>query len=991
MLLTVKPTRADSRVLVEKPEREADYRDDIAAYIPAKREKYLKKHKSTLLLSTLAALRKAFQSKISGAKGDDLRLYLVPTVYDVYDGRDGVGVDFSITDPTDVDRVFAKLTLSDSKRSDLQFLQLDPTTLAVHIKTDPVRIPSFGRYCIGVHNRSLFKKKKVFHEVYDFEEVDQIRLALREGQTRRVVMKIPCYSSSSAVRIANLRLPSTEIQLLVEVSGSEDLSSDGKFACTLVGARVVCSVHTDAHATLYTNRVQLEDHPTFDAGRAARTVSEIDRSIKDRPTIGSAAAAHSGGVTEVVQQTLNQILTKANDGVAPNFSWSVSHHDQVVFSHRGLDRHNVGHVGEVLFGVVALRAANGVSPTVWSDMNLCTPHGFEKLLRKAGKDKLHEALKELYSPHGRLPSVLELLTHASGLPQVGSIDAEVDIAVLEKLLPGSGRVPVDLLAKDPEARLTHVLSERVQLIAAPGSVVHFSNLGIAILAECFPHLPSTMKKFFSELGMDATRIVDAQDDSRSSPDDSVHRVTNCTYSTTNDLARFIACIEKANQDPTAHSYLAHSMVPCYRIADHGRNGLHSICNGGMENCTIRLALKQCKGAAKAEKVSLNAFFKFGERSGEGSTILCWIPGIHTGLALHADVSIHRLFSKSHKDIGYGRGREKKIFKPKHLIKMLVQKVASALSLERGSCFDLDQEADYAYSITPKIPPRYSEYAARCANATDLPEGELKNLLERSELFQKGVEFYPLFQAQSEIQRAFEGQPASARIGEESIFKRMNPIRIFKKAFKSVQGTREVYLLEDKHAKESSQLVYDRDVELRVGKLAAKSLKLHRGGFRKVSAHHSGDLAEHVALHVIEMSPDQRRVGLQHRGCLYVSKLAILEIKSDIENHRIARERLRIEGERSAVNSKYFIWNVAGDSSAQIGTGIDSAVKNQKPIEAGFGAGLLAGGALGLATGAVAGAALARPHPYYYYGYPPPAYPYYVPPPYWKRRRPVVVY
>lgn len=981
MLLTVRPGTKDldldDSTRVERVEREADYRHSIVAYIPAKREKYMKKHKSsTLLVSTLQAIRKSFQSKIPGFKGDDLRLYLVPTMYDVYEGRQGAGVRISITDVNNTERVITSMKISDKRRSGLQFLQLDPTTIAIHMDVKPVEIPAFGRYTVSVKNRTLMKKPKTFYEVYDFSNVDKIRMALREGHTKRVVMKIPCYSPSSAVSIGNLRLPSTEIQLLVEVQSPKRFGEE--MTCVLVGARVICSAHTDAHSALYTQNVHLEDNPAYDVSRAARLTAEVDRGIKDRPS-SSAASAHSG-VTDTIQSVLSQFLAKANGGSAPSFSWSVSHHDQVVFSHRGLDRRNIGHVGEVLFGVAALRAANGVSPSAWSDMNLLTQHGLEKLLIKAEKKQILVALQELYRPHGRIPSVLELLTHTSGLPQLGSIDAEFDLETLMQVLPGSDQsAQLAKLKEDSAARLAHVLRERVHLIAPPGSLVHFSPLGIAVLSHCFPNLQSATRNLFSELGMDATRIIDGQD-SIKGPDDSVHRVTNCTYSTTNDLARFIACIEKANQDPSAHPYLAHSMVPCYRIADHGRNGLHSICNGGMENVTIRLALKDCASTKKADKVSLNAFFKFGERAGEGTTVLCWIPGLHTGLALHVELPMHRLFNMSHKDVGYGRGRLNKAFKPKHLIKMLVQKVSSALTAERGACFSLDQEADYAYSITPKIPPRYSEYTARCANTTDHPEGEIKRLVESSELFQKGVDFYPLFQARTEIRNAISSQPASMRVDDDSVFASMKGIRILKKKIKLASGVKEIYLLEDRNTKEAVQLVFDKDAELRVGVSAAKSLNIHRGMFRKVSVHHSGDVAEHVAIHVVQLGPDQKIVGLHHRGCLYVSKLALLDMKRDAESHRMAAERRRIEGQRMSVNSKYFLWNMTDSIGA-------SMHEKQKPIEAGFGAGLVAGGALGLATGAVAGAALAS-RPVYYA---PPAYPYYYPPGYWRRRRPVYAY
>lgn len=967
MLLTVAPKRS-SLLAADNgaAEVEYDYRDGIEYYLPEKRRKYLNRGNTSLLVATVQALKKSFKSRIRGSSRDDLRLYLLPSLYDVYSGEKGSHFKIAFTDVNDASRVLAKFHISEKSRERLTFLAKDANTLAVHLNCEPTEIPSLGRYVLSAKSSSLQFKKKFF-EVYDFNDIHALKTVLREGQTKQVVIQIPCYSASAAAQISKLGLPATEIQLMVDVtadSRSEIGYSTRNLKCTVVGARVLCSLQAESHSTIFSHRVHLNDHPTYSVSRATRLMTVVDKSLSASP------ASASSGITDTINSVVAGYLSRANGGQVPQFSWSVTHLDKVVLSHRGLDRYNVGQIGEVPFGLAVLRAANGVSPSNWSDLNLCAPAGLEKLLHKAGAHKVLAALKSLYSGCGRIPSVLELLTHSAGLPQLSSVDADVDFDLLERILPGSASGP---LSDDRETRFARVLSERVHLIAPPGCVVHFSSLGYAVLSYCFANLPQTLKNLFSELGMDSTRLERPQpsDQDPCYPDDPTNLVSNCTTSTTNDLCRYLACVEKANIDPCAHPFLAHSMVPCYLASDYGRGGMHSVCNGGMESCVVKLRLANCASAKKAEKVSLNVFFKFGERAGVNSTLLVWIPGLHTGLALCSASSFRGVFGRSKEEMGYGKCT-KKPFSAKHLIKSLLQQACSALSRERGSCFDLDQEADLAYSITPKLPPRYSEYAQRCSKLPDHPEGALEGLLTKSSLFtEDGVAFYPLYQSVSEIKRKVYSVPASVQVNVDSVFERLKGIRIFRKKHQE----KDLFFIHDGQNDEVTQLVYDKETEIRVGLAAAQAKQLHRGSLRKLSVHRSGDVAEHVTFHILSDILPDKLLGIQHRGCLYVSKRALQDVKISFDKQRLLEEETRIQSTRTAVDSKYFPWNLP------IGNNI---AEKQKPIEASAGA-VLGAGALGLGVGALAGAAIAssaRPYAYY----PPPPYPYY----YYRRPRPVYV-
>jgi hypothetical protein len=250
-----------------------------------------------------------------------------------------------------------------------------------------------------------------------------------------------------------------------------------------------------------------------------------------------------------------------------------------------------------------------------------------------------------------------------------------------------------------------------------------------------------------------------------------------------------------------------------------------------------------------------------------------------------------------------------------------------------------------------------------------PDGALKNLLETSPLFKdSGVEFYPLFQAHQEIRRQLATLPAGVSLREEVMFAKMSPIRIYKE-----KKQKEIYVLDDKYTHENVHLVYDKDVEIRVGRAHAEKLGLHRGALRRISVHHSGDLAEHVTFHVIQLGKD-KIVGVHHRGCIYVSKLALLEVRNALEQERDAEAKRRRDGTRDSVNSKFFLWNVA-ENQEGISTDVNALAGKQQPIERGFGFG--GGLLLGAGVGALAGATLARPYAYY----PPPAYPYYYRRPY----------
>lgn len=964
---------------LESPESEVNPRQSVIHYVPYKRDIYMKRNRLNILEATIQAIKSSFK-RVDDADTSDLRLAILSSIHDVYYGKKKSKVVLALSSPTDSRKILVKFDMRDSNRDKFHFHTPNSDSFVVNLDCKPTEIPSMGYYNLRLRSETL-NVKQAYHEMYDLHNVHGLKTVMTERSTRRAIIKIPCYSPSSAAQIANMGLPATELHLLVDLTASEQAQPEitSGLKCTLVGARFVCMAQADAHQLLYTKEAQFEDHPTY---------VKRPHNHQQHQKLASPPAVRNSEYASIAQMITNQIeqfliKSSASAGQSVPFSWSVSHHDQVVFSHRGLDTHTIGQIGEVFVGLAAIRAANGVAPSLWSDMNLVTPAGLEKLLIKAGHTTLLAGLKALYgkTEKKRLPSVKELLTHTAGLPNLASIDADVDLKYLETLLPGPSSVAGLELPKDRESRLARVLSERVHLVANPGEVVEFSSLGYAIVNYCFANLSSTMRKLFDEFGMGATSLSDntsGSADSRSEyPDDDTYHASNCTVSTTNDLARYIAGIEKSVADPNAHPLLAASLMPEYLATDYGKAGLHSVCAGGMENCTLRIKLKQCKSASHADRVSLVVFFKLGERPGKSSSLLVWIPGLHTGIALSFSASLSDLFGKSHADLGYGKKSSTKTFQAKHLIKSLLQSSSSALALERGACFDIDRVADTAYAATPKLPPSYREYAMRCSQTSESAEGAWEQLLETSSLFKgEGSQFYPLVQASAEVKRTVLGAAPSIQVADEVVFKQLNSIRISKKKLK--HGNRTGLFLEDSQSKELTQLMYDKNIKVVLGQAVAEKVGLSVGGFRRVSTHRRGDLSEVVTIHVLP----NKVFGVNHRGCIYVSRAAVLDMKAEAESMRESSERLRVQTNQDNVSQKYYFWK-----------SIESNISDkQEKIGAGAGA-VVGAGLLGLGVGAIAGASLARPAyyapppPYAYY--PPPAYPagYYYGPRHYRRGHP----
>lgn len=980
MFLTAKPGSvavltgaASTPMQQENAESDIDYRQSVSLYVPYKREAFMRHHKLNLLDATVEAIKKA-QMRVMDADSSDLRLFLLTALHDVYYGKKRSKVTVALHSGSDSERKLVRFQVTDANRDALQFLTKDADGFSVSLSCTPTAIPSMGYYSMNIKSESLQTKHK-YREMYDLHSVHALRAALRDGVTKRAVIKIPCYTPSAASTIANLGLPATELHLLVNVSAgavSDDLqTSDLK--CVLVGARFVCMAQADAHQLLYTKSAYFEDNHAFTAPDPV-----LASPAPAAAATSSSASSPLGNVAQTITTLLDQYLQKGT-GSGVSFSWSVAHRDQVVFSHRGLDQHAIGQVGEVFVGLAGIRAAYSVSPSTWTDMHLMTAQGTEKLLIQSGSQRVLQALRRLYTGKRRIPTILELLTHTSGLPHLSSIDAEVDANLLQALLPvgdGSNKQEPD---QDRVGRFAKLLEERTTLVAGPGEVVHHSALGYAVLGHCLPNLASTLKNIFEEFGMGSSRI-DREHIHADYPGDDTYYLSNCGVSTTNDLARFLASVEKSTRDPNVHPLLANALMPCYLTVDYGKAGLHSICNGGMESCTIRLRLaKHCQTAKSSERVSLNVFFKFGERPGQGSTMMVWIPGLHTGIAFSFKGLIKDLFGKKHCDMGYGKKSKDKQFQAKHLIKALVEHAAAALAEERGPWFDLDRQADVTYSLTPKLPPNYLEYRTRCSTGVDVPESPWNEILENSALFKgDGTPFYPLFHAYGEVRRQVSAVPVSVQVSDDAVLKNLQFIRITKK---QVDNNKSVYMLEDSQTGELSQLVYDKTIKIQAGRAAAEALNMAQGGFRRVSPYRRGDLGEAVTIHILP----NKILGVQHRGCVYVSRSAVLDFKTQLSNERVNQERNRLQSNQESVSQKYYFWKaIQSDIS-----GADAAGK-QKPIEASAGA-VVGAGLLGLGVGAVAGAALARPRPYYYYPPPPPPAPYYYPYYPYRRRRPYRYY
>lgn len=927
------------------------YRDDLALYVEHKKKRYrLRDHLSDKDAGIKAVARSQEQMHDSGR--DDLKIYAVQVVQECFDKSDGSYFRVKIFGREGKDRL-ADVCVGGkgSPSGGVIFTAVSSSSRSIHLPC-ACAVPSLGKLECLVKS-GLTGARRKFVLFYDLHQVHANASAIGMGKEGIVSAIVPLYSPSSVDIIVKGRIPCAEIRMIVAVVGTgtdQVVAETADQVLRLTGIDLVIHDELDVHHAYYTRGASIEQNRTFNPVHARRMRLWPGRSSAARTTL----SANAGNIGEV-DSTIASFM-----GPGATFSWSVSHMNEVVLSKNGLSEWCMGHVGDLMFSLLAIRAAHGISPTVCSDTNLCDPSGLERLLTKAGRLDVYEALKSLYIDRcGRTPSVLQLVTHTSGLPAHASMDARIDILALEKVLSTSASAKRCASSEEPCGGgiplLCRLLRERVDLVGEPGSVYHPSPLGLSVLACCFPNLASCMREIFSEMSMESSHTRT----SGLSPYDDSYPVSSCVWSTSNDMARYVCCIEKSCVDACAHPYLGLSMVPMYSVGCSGsRTHSHSITYGGWESTTVKIRVRN-NSDGESTKISVGVFFKIGEsRSALKTcgTMLVWVPGLHVGFSLCHDMPLRELFSRTHKAMKYGKLSETKKFRAKHLIKSVVRQICATM----GSKVEVDFFTDLGFSQTPRYPPHMFEFEKRCGGISLQPQGPWQKTLCEAKVFVgkkgRGKRFYPLFQSSCMIRETLmRGETPPVK----EIMAGVDHVRVYQTDHRG----KRTWVVEDSQLRKVIQLGFDPSYKHLYGSSLLAAEGLGDGAFRLASNGRPGGYDEHLVVTVLP----GKTIGVLYRGCLYVSKGTLAE-HMEYQKTVVHKQKFYIHQAKMESETKEFFWKKPQPAPA---SPVALPRPDEKKIEGSSTAGWAVGaGLLGFGLGA------SMPRPYYYYPPPPPPSWYY---------------
>jgi hypothetical protein len=680
----------DRALLTYEAERErsrtADM-DSVVDYLPVMRNRYVRQDNLSLLQATVRAIQQA-QDKLDDADRGDLRLFLLPAMRDAQQAD--VKLSVSITDLEDRDQARASSsgTSTQVQQADSQHYAVElPVTKAA--KTE--QLPRLGRYVITVQERD--KRQRVVTGLYDLGDTTVSQ------EDRHGVYRIPLFDPSVAALITTHQLPALYLELHL---GPGNVLQTTFLSASLLG-----------------NPRQV--HLAHNYGVAGAGYPQAPGYGGKLPRISLAESAAQG-----FHANLKSYLSKVPtaDGKPLRVASSLSYHGQTVNELNAQESWRVGEAGDLLLALAVIRAL-GDSGSESIERALHNSDNLRRLLEATGSHQVIRGLQQLYQ-HQSLPTLHQLITHTSGLPNYGSLDALFFPEGLDILLPSSN--------KNPELNhpLAKQLAERTTLVAEPGSLVHPSLLGYAVLMHCVPNPVQSFRALFSEFGMVDSKLERHSGAREFTP----HSIVT----TAGDMGRFLAAIERSTRSSDAHRHLGYTVVGAYMA---GRRS--GITHGGWNVSSVKIPVPAA-AAGGQRKLRLAVLHKIGHDE-QGGTILLWVPGLHVGSAAHFNVHPGQLFRQTKKQAGHGRLGDKKLFQGRHLVKVLIRDAVSLFA--QAGALDVDRTADALHAAPLPYPPHYSSHLAHCRALPDVPEegSAFQETLGSVRQFDgDGTRFYPLMRA-----------------------------------------------------------------------------------------------------------------------------------------------------------------------------------------------------------------------------------------------------
>jgi hypothetical protein len=831
----------------------------------------------------------------------------------------------------------------------LRVVKTDKKTRIVQYSLDSeLALPEFGRVCITTtsHRRKF---------VYSFN--------LDSPQGSPYKHAVPLYNQSGFTVINREGTPTTTMWLVF---------TEGR---NLTGLSFEVLLEPSVSNQVYSPRTVLTCDPTFSV-EGAESRKQARACLKSvRPVPGSVVTELDAQIARIVQRAScdcrpGQCACRDRDTRLVDYSWSISHLDDVVAGHRGTERFMVGEAGEPLIAYAVLKRIAERYGARQEEV-LRGTDGLDLMISDAGLGKLRAGLSVAYAKAGRLPTVHELLTHTAGLPNSGCLDSEVCPLALSDLFKDLPPAPTPTAA-NLEERIGHQLTHRVRLHCFPGTKVYRSKLGYTILGLLLGPLAEAVRSTAASLGMSATRLVQG-----TNPGDWTHPVSQCIESSTQDLCRLTAAFEAAAVDPTVHQHIRKLITHAFLERDED-TCYHTVTAGGMAGATLRFKSQSIMWAAPGVdgvKKSVSIFYAVGQRPGESAVLFGYVPSMRCGFAFAAGMNIERLWGgRTHSEMGYGKGSRTKCYGIKHFLKDVICSTASTLTKMRGNAFYLSAESELAV-VRNKVnyPPCSSTHKAYCDGLHRVPQTSVTGPLDAwkwqpllaSDLFAVGKEvaFFPLGIAATLAHKAVD--VAEALVGAPSIHLSRKQDGRFYLREKGVE----------------MQLGWDPTMSIRFGTEYASRIGITSGGFR-VSAHdHSGYVGAALSLNPFEdpLDPSKRHISINYGGCTYVSGNYLRSRYARNAAEAYIGDSMMEGGSDGGSGLNLTPWKQAHSDARPAVTG----ATHQRPVRDAIAAngGAIAAAALG---GAALGLAATGAGPYGYGPYGPYYYP--PPPPYWGWRR-----
>ena len=149
---------------------------------------------------------------------------------------------------------------------------------------------------------------------------------------------------------------------------------------------------------------------------------------------------------------------------------------QVCQAGSGDFHYHLSSASEPLTAIAIINHAQQKAPKEWPLLDLRDPSLLKHFLNEVGVGSVLQGLQEAYEchGHGRVPSIYELLSHVSGLPEQVGFAANP-----ARLLLNQEQAP------EPLEFGAHLGKHCVPLFT-PGSKHHHSHLGYRVLMNLFP-------------------------------------------------------------------------------------------------------------------------------------------------------------------------------------------------------------------------------------------------------------------------------------------------------------------------------------------------------------------------------------------------------------------------------------------------------------------------------------------------------------------------